>query len=323
MNTATSSFLRQTMAKSQGSVSVSGAARSIHSSAISLAARHSSSMHISSLPHSRYGFAPPTSAQLLSLRQRLRLPYAAPGNVSARARSSLDPTQPCHVLALDVGDRYVGVAVSDATNARAIPLTTIYRKENVSGDAVHQQLQQLQQSRRHHSTHPFSHADMRTRDARGQLRVRPAAGVAADLIRLLIQHQCVAIVVGMPLSLEFEVEVQCQKTILFMQEMQREWTTWMNVNKQQMQPSTSTHPRASKNVAASSPSASTTASLPASASSFVPPAILWWDERLSSVDARQTMTRHGVKASKQAKQLDRWAAAIILQELLDRMNDTR
>jgi RNase H-fold protein (predicted Holliday junction resolvase) len=144
--------------------------------------------------------------------------------------------------------------------------------------------------------------------------LRDAKVVAEEVRTLLRLHQCVGVVVGLPLTLDFQLDEQCEKTIEFIQQIQREW------NKR-------TPPKAhptpvTKNAAAlklASPSAS---SSPLLLPPFHPPSFFFWDERLSSAAARHELEVAGgmkQRSRAMAQQTDPLAAAIILREFLQRM----
>jgi len=260
-------------------------------------------------------YAPPTNEQFLQIRQRLMQPYIVPSAAKKSTGAAGAVSTECSVLALDVGDRYVGVAVSErrlpaalsglagggwvgsALPRRAELLPSLQRKELVASGAV---LPTSPHS--HHRVNTRKHTDLRgaAPSARRSLKPRSADALATELRALLQEHRSVAIVVGMPLTLAHTLDEQCTKTLAFVEQMQH----------------------ALAKLGASSPASRprTGSSLPLPA--FQPPAWCFWDERLTSVEARQQLSSAGVRAHSRAmaEQTDSMAAAVILQEFLERMH---
>jgi hypothetical protein len=81
----------------------------------------------------------------------------------SRVAAALKP--PKRLLGLDVGSTYIGVALSDPTNAVALPLTVVYRKKLST-------------------THRPSQLSIRT--------------VAASIQSLILEHNVVGLIVGSP-----------------------------------------------------------------------------------------------------------------------------
>lgn len=277
-------------------------------------------------------FAPPTPEQLHALRLRLSGPSARSASVP-RGRSSLLLLPP-RVLCLDVGDRYIGVALSSEDNECAHPLLTMQRKEIA---ATHDKQQQPISVHSHHTAHRAkTHVDLRgpAASSRRSLVPRPQSLLAAELRSLIDRHHCVAVLVGLPLTLEYTLDAQCVKTMQFVQTMHSEWSkpTRNAAEAQRLMQQAHANMMAAEaefiNQGKRKKSAAPQSSKPATASSsssslpaFVPPPFLWWDERLSSVDARAQLEARGVKnrSVSMAQQTDALAAAVVLQELLDRL----
>lgn len=215
----------------------------------------------------------------------------------------------CRILCLDVGDRYVGVALSEMSNRIARPLTTIYRREDV---ARPESLSKPTSPNSYHSKKydgPRKQTDLRTRHSSGVVVQRPIKKVMAELKELVIEHHCVAIVVGMPLTLQFKMDIQCTKTIEFVQQIRHAFAqTEQNKQHRPASPSASDTSIKNKNTTPAKP--------------FVQPMFLWWDERLSSSDARNQLSARGLTGRKLAVSTDSFAAATILQEFLNRLHLT-
>lgn len=241
--------------------------------------------------HSHIKFAPPTDEELALLRRRLAMPYRLPAGVDPRLHmlraSPLLP--PRRLLCLDVGNRYIGVSLSDRDNTVAVPLTTVYRKEDV---ALKSTPSRPISPHSHHidTTTVRKHFDLRTRSA-GKVVQRPIALVHAEVRDLLLEYECVGLVVGMPLTLKYRMDVQCTHTIDFVQGLQKYL------------------------IAAASESTPATLGR-----RFILPALFWWDERFSSADAKQQLSARGFSGRQLAVQTDSVASASILQGFLDRMN---
>ena len=257
----------------------------------------------SSLPLTHY--TPPSDRDLADLRFRLKHPYHLTRESIVAASSGASSAIGSRLICLDVGDRYVGIAFSDLDNQVARPLTTIYRKEDVKVTNSKQPIS----PHSHHATSQRRHTDLRTNHVGSNHRVavRPVNVVLEEFRQLFFQYQCVGVVVGMPLNLQFKIESQCTKTIQFVDQLKE------YLNKHQRSPIKL--PSKSK----SSPSASSPSVL-SSSIPFVVPSFYWWDERLSSSDARHQLSSQGLKGRQLAKQLDAHAAANILQEFIHRMN---
>lgn len=280
-------------------------------------------------------FAPPTPEQLHALRLRLSGPSARSASVP-RGRSSL--LLPPRVLCLDVGDRYIGVALSSEDNECAHPLLTMHRKEI----AATPDKQQPVSVHSHHTAHRVkTHVDLRgpAASSRRSLVPRPLSLLAAELRSLIDRHHCVSVVVGLPLTLEYTLDAQCVKTMQFVQDMHSEWSKvprnaaeaqrlMQQAHANMMAAEAELINQGKRKKSAMPPASSKPATTVSSSSpplpAFVPPPFLWWDERLSSVDARAQLEARGVKnrSVAMAQQTDALAAAVVLQELLDRLRSS-
>jgi putative holliday junction resolvase len=69
------------------------------------------------------------------------------------------------------------------------------------------------------------------------------------------------------------------------------------------------------------PRAQSTRAFVRNLASFIPPPILLWDERLSSVAADEKMIAAGISRAKRAERIDAVAAQIILQSSLNKLLD--
>lgn len=268
-------------------------------------------------------FCPPTPEHLAALLHRLTLPYEVPAScvgaaasasslVSLRRFARLTGEPSTRVLCLDVGDRYVGVAVSDMENRVARALTTVYRKEDVA-PAFDPNAKANARVLSEHSHHLVrapkpKRVDLRTRHS-GMVAPRAVDTVAAEIRDLLVGHRCVAMVVGMPVTMRGKMDGQCTKTMAFVRDMQRCFD--------QMEDDETAQTNRTKN----KPTNAKQSSLPSSdRPAFLVPAIFWWDERLSSSEAKARLGAHGLTGRKLAVRTDSFAAATILQEFLDRMH---
>jgi RNase H-fold protein (predicted Holliday junction resolvase) len=292
-------------------------------------------------------YAPPTNEQLLQLRQRLLMPYVLPPNYAAAASAATTgaarlprPSTECSVLSLDVGDRFVGVAVSEARMSvpavaatavgggwkgdalllprRAEPLQSLQRLELVARGGPLPTSPHSHHQRSHHSSNNKK-TDLRgpSSSARRVLKPRSPAVLAAELCALLVRHRSVAVVVGMPLTLAHELDEQCDKTIEFVQQMQMELAKF---DAPIAAGAATSRPSGSRSSITATAAAKTASG--AGAAAFEQPWWCYWDERLSSVDARQQLSAAGVRAHSRsmAQQTDSMAAAIVLQEFLERIH---
>lgn len=120
---------------------------------------------------------------------------------------------PQRLLGLDVGDRYVGVAVTDATNRLATPLTVVQRAKpgNVKLPRPLRSLAPEQKRRE-----PRQGAGAKS------LERVPFADVAAPIQRAITEHNVIALVVGLPLALDGSEDAQCGKVRDFMQQLRQQ-----------------------------------------------------------------------------------------------------
>ena len=131
------------------------------------------------------------------------------------------------VLALDVGARRIGVAMSDASGTLATPLTT--------------------------------------------LRVRGVERAIAEIAALVRQHEVAVVVVGWPLNMNGDVGPQAESVRAFGEVLE----------------------------------------------AALGHAVVYFDERLTSVVAEQILRDMGLKPEKRRERIDEVAASIILQDYLD------
>lgn len=132
------------------------------------------------------------------------------------------------ILGLDVGDKTIGVAVSDELGITANPVCVIQRSASIKKDI-------------------------------GEVR------------RLAQDYSVERIVVGMPLMLDGSVGIQAQKVQAFVEELRKRTTIPVEV----------------------------------------------WDERLSTSQVERVLIEMDQSRAKRKKQLDKLAAAIILQAYMD------
>lgn len=132
------------------------------------------------------------------------------------------------ILGLDVGDKTIGVAVSDELGITANPVCVIQRSTSIKKDI-------------------------------GEVR------------RLAQDYSVERIVVGMPLMLDGSVGIQAQKVQAFVEELRKRTTIPVEV----------------------------------------------WDERLSTSQVERVLIEMDQSRAKRKKQLDKLAAAIILQAYMD------
>lgn len=275
-------------------------------------------------------FTPPTEQQLQQLRMRLMQPYdtrpmtrkktavpasstsfASSSSSSSSSASASSSSSPPRLLSLDVGDRFVGVAVSDCTNSRALPLCVVLRKDVVAYDKEADK----SQSYSPHAHLPFRfHAQGTKRDLRapqkGFVRRRDDRVVAEEVAELLHVHRCVGLIVGMPLTLQFKMDQQCVKTTEFVNMI----SEYLHERAQKQNNNNNVNNTDNNSSITPASTHSATATPP-----FVLPSLFWWDERLTSSDARHLLGSYGFKGKKLAQQTDAFAAAIILQEFMNRL----
>eukprot|EP00471_Norrisiella_sphaerica_P000952 CAMPEP_0184479384 /NCGR_PEP_ID=MMETSP0113_2-20130426/1133_1 /TAXON_ID=91329 /ORGANISM="Norrisiella sphaerica, Strain BC52" /LENGTH=176 /DNA_ID=CAMNT_0026857457 /DNA_START=156 /DNA_END=686 /DNA_ORIENTATION=+ len=116
-------------------------------------------------------------------------------------------------MGLDVGDRYVGVAITDGTNQIAEPLKTILRK-------VERPEYKFKPNRRD-SRVPA----MRRKRVEGvsngsrPLTARPVADICQDLKELALENRVAMLVVGLPNLVDGTVTQQSKKTLRFVEEL--------------------------------------------------------------------------------------------------------
>lgn len=230
------------------------------------------------------------------------------------------------------------MAISDLGHTRALPLTTVFRRHNITLPSHSYAYAYAASNSPNAPVLPkrrlrLAHSDLRSRRS-GPVRSRPPQLVYAELRSLLHKHQCVGLVVGMPLTLAFHMGSQCDKTVRFIQGLlhflhhteanindEREPSSPSHPPPPSPPPSSSPGPQQQQMASKKTPPSSAVAHMYSGSSLFVSPSLYWWDERLSSSDARAQLAAYGFTGRKLAVHTDAFAAATILQEFINRLND--
>jgi putative transcription antitermination factor YqgF len=121
------------------------------------------------------------SLRKLASRLYRPLEHASSHSTTASSSSHTAALLPPRVFALDVGTRFVGVAVSDVTNTEALPYTTIQRRRPVRTEASQSTASSSS------SSSPTVHTKTEAEQLAERLRVPTAAELAAFAPRSMLR----------------------------------------------------------------------------------------------------------------------------------------
>jgi RNase H-fold protein (predicted Holliday junction resolvase) len=211
------------------------------------------------------------------------------------------------LMGLDVGTRWVGVAVTDRKCQLASPLLTLEREKGARGKAPLQRVPPppranariLNPLTMYTRPHTLTHCRRRRRLPPSPLTCTTFLGkfgkTAAHIRSLVSNHAVCGFVVGWPLELSGKEGIMCDRVRGFLASLQA----------------------AEAGSGGGADGGSSSINLAAL------PAVLW-DERFSSLEARSSLSEFKIgdmRAPKYKKATDRVAAALILQSFLDDRSD--
>lgn len=197
-------------------------------------------------------------SNLVAIAARLRIPYSctqsicdklihaliasssvsSPAIISSPSLSThLSQPVQCRILGLDIGDRYIGVAVTDELCKAVYPVTTLNRLVSISNPHYpvhchHQHLvdheihtpssmpgrerRQADRNRQNKTRTPVKRTEGRSRFKGPTVAFRPSL-VYSTLCRYLYSYRCTALAVGWPIDLQAEQNERTDKTKEFIQ----------------------------------------------------------------------------------------------------------
>jgi putative transcription antitermination factor YqgF len=130
-------------------------------------------------------------------------------------------------MGLDVGERYCGVAVTDATNLRAQPLDVLHRKED--GAYINTTAERRRELQKDFDQH---YSDKKKQISRKptwwkpvhpsrvrEIVVRPLEAVARDLRATVLKYKVQGIIVGLPLMADGEATESSDRVEAFIEAM--------------------------------------------------------------------------------------------------------
>ena len=154
------------------------------------------------------GLSSSTSNSGLDLQALLAAASSAPPRPPAGARC---------VLGLDVGSVCVGVAVSDASNSRALPLATLLRRRHLpDARATAELLRRVPQARAH--TRGQSNRDVPRVFSH---EVVPMREITAPLQRFMREYSVVAVCVGCPMAGDDTAKMMTGRVLTFVDQLRR------------------------------------------------------------------------------------------------------
>lgn len=206
------------------------------------------------------------------------------------------------LLGLDIGDRFIGISVTNNNNTEAEPLTMIERKQGKIYT-------------------PELIKKLGENVYRKAPTVVPMTDIINQINQILIKYQIIGVIVGLPLTkTAAKLDEQCIKNNQFLNDLLQGLYTVKGGKMTEKLPELTEQERKFLTYCAY-PGSTKLPSLQLPNNQFLP-SFHYIDERYTTQDASTLLRMQGVKANsvQEKKQLDTVCATLILQQFLDQMS---